>query len=130
MPTSTYCVQRIQKAKGDVKSNLKKKATLAGGSSADVKIGPDELRPKTDVVRTACQDACPASAIVFGNILDPKAKISRIKTADNKLKINRAYDLLNYIGTLPRTSYLARVKNPNPSMPRAKVIGRATINMH
>ncbi|HCL97467.1 MAG TPA: hypothetical protein DHW77_06860, partial [Verrucomicrobiales bacterium] len=130
MEKCTYCVQRIQKAKGDVKSNLKKKATLAGGSSADVKIGPDELRPKTDVVRTACQDACPASAIVFGNILDPKAKISRIKTADNKLKINRAYDLLNYIGTLPRTSYLARVKNPNPSMPRAKVIGRATINMH
>ena len=130
MEKCTYCVQRIQKAKGDVKSNLKKKATLAGGSSADVKISPDELRPKTDVVRTACQDACPASAIVFGNILDPKAKISRIKTADNKLKINRAYDLLNYIGTLPRTSYLARVKNPNPSMPRAKVIGRATINMH
>jgi len=42
----------------------------------------------------------------------------------------RNYELLHYIGTLPRTTYLARVKNPNPNMPGAKGIGRATINMH
>ena len=43
--------------------------------------------------------------------------------------IARNYDLLNYIGTRPRTSYLARVKNPNPAMPDAKFIGKATIHM-
>ncbi len=43
--------------------------------------------------------------------------------------LERNYDLLNYIGTRPRTSYLARVKNPNPKMPDAKFIGQATIHM-
>ena len=41
----------------------------------------------------------------------------------------RNYDLLNYVGTLPRTSYLARVKNPNKDMPDAKYRGQATIHM-
>ena len=44
--------------------------------------------------------------------------------------VERNYDLLQYIGTAPRTSYLARVKNPNPAMPGAERIGRATIHMH
>lgn len=130
MEKCTYCVQRIQAAKGKVKANLKKKAIAAGVPSEQVKIEDKELRVKTDSVKVACQDACPASAITFGNILDPKSKISRIKNTDNSLKINRAYDLLHYIGTLPRTSYLARVKNPNPAMPDGKTVGRATINMH
>lgn len=130
MEKCSYCVQRIQAAKGEAKSIFKNKAQAAGGNSADVKITDKELRPKTDSVVTACQSACPANAVTFGNILDPKAKISRIKTKDNKLKINRAYDLLNYIGTLPRTSYLARVKNPNPKMPGAAAVGRVTVNMH
>ncbi|MGB0145063.1 MAG: hypothetical protein ACPGAP_09850, partial [Akkermansiaceae bacterium] len=42
----------------------------------------------------------------------------------------RNYDLLQYIGARPRTSYLARVKNPNPKMPDAKFLGQATINIH
>jgi molybdopterin-containing oxidoreductase family iron-sulfur binding subunit len=44
-------------------------------------------------------------------------------------RLERAYDLLYYIGTRPRTSYLARVKNPNPAMPDAPYIGKATIHM-
>ncbi|MBT8037109.1 MAG: TAT-variant-translocated molybdopterin oxidoreductase [Verrucomicrobiae bacterium] len=126
----TYCVQRIQSAKGKVKANFKKKVTRLGVPSADVKIADSELRPKTDSVTSACQDACPSGAIVFGNLMDPKSVIRRIKSEDNKPILNRAYDLLNYIGTLPRTSYLARVKNPNPAMPDAKGVGRATITMH
>jgi molybdopterin-containing oxidoreductase family iron-sulfur binding subunit len=43
--------------------------------------------------------------------------------------LDRNYDLLNYIGTRPRTSYLARVKNPNPDMPDAPYIGQSTIHM-
>ncbi|BDS07815.1 molybdopterin oxidoreductase [Oceaniferula spumae] len=125
MEKCTYCVQRIQSAKGKVKANTKEKATAAGGSSVDVKMSAEELRPKVDSVRTACQDACPSSAISFGNMLDGnKAQVMRSR--DSK----RNYSLLNYIGTLPRTTYLARVKNPNPKMPHAKGIGRATITMH
>jgi hypothetical protein len=56
--------------------------------------------------------------------------ISRIKDENNKIINDRAYDLLNYIGTRPRTSYLARVKNPNTSMPGAKYVGKATVHMH
>jgi molybdopterin-containing oxidoreductase family iron-sulfur binding subunit len=41
----------------------------------------------------------------------------------------RSYELLHYIGTIPRTLYMARVKNPNPAMPDAQWIGRATIDM-
>ena len=78
---------------------------------------------KTDSVKTACQDACPAEAIRFGNLLDDKSSLVRAKGS------KRNYDLLNYIGTIPRTSYLARVKNPNKDMPDAKYAGQATIHM-
>ncbi len=125
MEKCTYCVQRIQSAKAKVKARLKNKATVAGGSSVDVKIADSELRPKLDSVRVACQDACPSSAITFGNLQDgDKAQVVRSRNSA------RNYELLHYIGTLPRTTYLARVKNPNPRMPGAKGIGRATINMH
>ena len=125
MEKCTYCVQRIQSAKAKVKANLKQKAIIAGGSSVDVKITDSELRPKLDSVRVACQDACPSSAITFGNLQDgDKATVVRSRNSA------RNYELLHYIGTLPRTTYLARVKNPNPKMPGAKGIGRATISMH
>ena len=63
-------------------------------------------------------------AISFGNLLDgDKSTMVRAKASE------RNYDLLNYIGTRPRTSYLARVKNPNPKMPDAKFVGKATIDM-
>ena len=125
MEKCTYCVQRIQAAKGKVKARLTEKANAAGGSSVDVTITDSELRPKEGSVRTACQDACPSSAISFGNMMLGKdAKVMRARDSQ------RNYSLLNYIGTLPRTTYLARVKNPNKNMPDAALIGRATINMH
>ncbi|MGJ8677554.1 MAG: TAT-variant-translocated molybdopterin oxidoreductase [Akkermansiaceae bacterium] len=125
MEKCTYCVQRIQSAKAKVKVNLKNKVDLLGLPSKDVKISDKELRPKLDSVRTACQDACPSSAITFGNLMDgTDAKVVRSRNSA------RNYELLHYIGTIPRTTYLARVKNPNPAMPDAQSIGRATINMH
>jgi molybdopterin-containing oxidoreductase family iron-sulfur binding subunit len=125
MEKCTYCVQRIQSAKGKVKENLKKKAIAAGVPSEQVNISDEELRPKLDAIRVACQDACPANAITFGNLMDgEKATVVRSRNS------SRNYELLHYIGTRPRTTYLARVKNPNPRMPDANGVGRATVHMH
>ncbi len=124
MEKCTYCVQRIQDAVIRQKRGQKQEALVAGKPSTEMKVNLNTLRIPVDSLKTACQDACPASAITFGNLLDEdKSVMGRTK------RIARNYDLLNYIGTLPRTSYLARVKNPNPKMPDAKFIGKATVHM-
>ena len=124
MEKCTYCVQRLKDAKIRQKRG-QKQATLAAGDSLDVTMNSEGLRIPVDSVKVACQDACPADAISFGNKLDgDQSRMMRAKG------IERNYDLLNYIGTRPRTSYLARVKNPNDKMPGAQFIGKATIHMH
>ncbi|MEM9283771.1 MAG: TAT-variant-translocated molybdopterin oxidoreductase [Verrucomicrobiota bacterium] len=105
----TYCVQRLSAAKAAAKA--------AAGDSPDVMV-------KTHSVSVACQDACGANAITFGNLMDPKDKINVAKSN------GRNYELLKYIGTRPRTSYLARIKNPNPKMPGAEMVGTVTARMH
>ena len=124
MEKCTYCVQRLQEAVIRQKRGQKQEALVAGKPSTEMTVNILTLRIPVDSVKTACQDACPAGAITFGNLLDEeKSVMVRSK------RIDRNYDLLNYIGTRPRTSYLARVKNPNPKMPDAKFIGKATIHM-
>lgn len=105
----TYCVQRLNGAKIAAKA--------AARDSADVQV-------KANSVTVACQDACSAGAITFGNL---KAEGDKILGAKNN---PRNYDLLKYIGTRPRTSYLARIKNPNPKMPGAELVGTVTSQMH
>ena len=124
MEKCTYCVQRLKDSTIRQKRG-QKQAALATGDSTATEIGVNTLRIPVDSVKVACQEACPADAISFGNLLDEdKSRMVRSKG------IERNYDLLQYIGTRPRTSYLARVKNPNADMPGAELIGKATINMH
>ncbi len=87
MEKCTYCVQRIRRAEFDAE---KEKRPVADGE-----------------VLTACQAACPAQAIVFGDINDPESKVKQSK--DSPLN----YALLADVNTRPRTTYLAELRNPN-----------------
>ena len=93
MEKCTYCVQRISRARIDAKNQ-----------GRDMKDG--------DVV-TACEAACPAQAIVFGDVNDPGSRVAKLKDSE------RSYGLLTELQTKPRTTYLAAVRNPNPQIPGA-----------
>lgn len=90
MEKCNYCIQRITAARIDAETERR------------------SLRP--DEVKTACQQACPTQAIVFGNLKDPAWQINERK------KRARDYSLLDELNTKPRTTYLAKVTNPNPAL--------------
>ena len=95
MEKCTYCIQRINERRIDAE-------TASVREEKKILIG-DELQ-------TACQQSCPAGAIVFGNINDPNSKVSKLKAQ------SRNYSLLGELNTRPRTTYLAEVRNPNPEL--------------
>jgi MoCo/4Fe-4S cofactor protein with predicted Tat translocation signal len=90
MEKCTYCVQRINVAKIEAEK---------------------ENRPVRDgEIQTACQAACPTQAIVFGDINNREAAVAKLKSES----LN--YGLLTELNTKPRTTYLAKLKNPNPEI--------------
>lgn len=91
MEKCTYCVQRISAAR-----------RLAERENRE--IGPHE-------VVVACQASCPTQAIRFGDLNDPASGMKALRSDP------RHYALLEELGTRPRTTYLARLRNPNPALP-------------
>ncbi len=90
MEKCTYCVQRIAAARID---------------------SDRDNRPIADgEVVTACQQACPTNAIVFGNLNDAGSQVAKLKAQE------LSYGLLAELNTKPRTSYMPRVRNPNPAI--------------
>jgi Fe-S-cluster-containing dehydrogenase component/anaerobic selenocysteine-containing dehydrogenase len=134
MEKCTYCVQRLERAKygskiaaaevaqgravietdagfrpegGSPSAYRKPKDPRAAGYDLDAQgrvIVPDGL------VDVACAQACPTRAITFGNVLNPHSRVARLKQTEGE------YLLLGELNTKPRTSYLPRVRNPNPEL--------------
>jgi len=90
MEKCTYCIQRIEEARITAERETR---TIRDGE-----------------VLTACQQVCPTNAIVFGNINDPNSQVSQLKGRPLH------YGMLAELGTQPRTTYLARLRNLNPEL--------------
>ena len=90
MEKCTYCVQRINHAR--------------------IESEKEGRQIRDGEITTACESACPTEAIVFGDINDPKSRVAQAKASP------RDYALLTELTTKPRTSYLAKVRNPNPAL--------------
>ncbi len=90
MEKCTYCVQRIRRT--EIRARR-------------------EQRPMRDgEIQTACQQTCPTGAIVFGDVADGSTRVSA------QMANGRVYQVLQDLGTMPRTRYLARIVNPNPEL--------------
>jgi Fe-S-cluster-containing dehydrogenase component len=93
MEKCTYCVQRINAAK--------------------IEAEKENRRVRDGEVVTACQQACPTEAIVFGDMNDKTSKVAQLKAQPHH------YALLEELQTLPRTTYLGAIRNPHPSLATA-----------
>jgi molybdopterin-containing oxidoreductase family iron-sulfur binding subunit len=87
MEKCTYCVQRIEEAR--------------------ISARRDGRPMKDGDIVTACAQACPAEAIIFGDLNDPRSRVAQVSAT------GRAYRLLAELGTHPRTTYLGKIRNPN-----------------
>jgi molybdopterin-containing oxidoreductase family iron-sulfur binding subunit len=121
MEKCSYCIQRISAARITASKEMLDEMDLHVRQRKRRDHNGPEGEPRTDQekeipyirdgeVLTACQAACPAEAIVFGDLNDRISKVRRLH--DSPLR----YDLLGELGVNPRTAYLAALRNPNPEL--------------
>ena len=116
MEKCTYCVQRINNTRIDIENmqvNIEEQIRKSSSDTdrAALQNQLDEgSRRLLDGLQSACQQACPTEAIVFGDLNDRGSRVSRLKEEPHD------YGLLEELTTKPRTTYLARFRNPNPEM--------------
>jgi MoCo/4Fe-4S cofactor protein with predicted Tat translocation signal len=108
MEKCTYCVQRINHARIDAK------IANNGEGEAIKLVGKNATDQTPGVLMTACQQACPTKAISFGAINRMDSEVTQWKREPTN------YDLLADLNTKPRTSYLAKLRNPNPAVEPAQ----------
>ena len=125
MEKCTYCVQRIRNAEIEVEREWKNRSGPllddAGKPKLD-KAGNEMRKPTEDKfgrpkildgdIVTACQQACPSQCITFGDLNDDASEVIKAKAEPHN------YGLLAELNTMPRTSYLAAIRNPNKNMPQ------------
>ncbi len=118
MEKCTYCVQRTNEAKIDFKLKNPGKRPSDGM--------PD------GIVQTACQQACPTSAISFGDILDKTSNGGKGSKIHQDREHQRSYMLLGFLNTRPRTTYMIGMKNPNENLRKAnmKPLGEVYVPSH
>jgi MoCo/4Fe-4S cofactor protein with predicted Tat translocation signal len=109
MEKCTFCIQRIEEAK------IARLVEAGARNKNEVPIGP---------FQTACQQACPSDAIVFGDQNDENSLVAKLR------KAQRGYTMFGYVNARPRITYLARLKNPNPRMPGAELVGNINASGH
>ena len=90
MEKCTYCVQRIH--------------------AAEIKAKLEDRDLRDSDVNVACQSACAMDAVKFGDITDPESEVSKAKA------LSHDYSLLKMLNTKPRTTYLAKLRNPHPDL--------------
>ena len=90
MEKCTFCVQRISEGKNSAK--------VRGEKVSDGEI------------QTACQQACPSQAIVFGDLNNPTSEVSKLS------RLSHGYRVLEELNVRPAITYLAKIRNPNPSL--------------
>ncbi|HEY1629288.1 MAG TPA: 4Fe-4S dicluster domain-containing protein, partial [Tepidisphaeraceae bacterium] len=116
MEKCTYCIQRIQGTRIEIEKmlvDLKEQARVAASETQRQMLLAQANQQEFQMLeqlQTACQQSCPTQAIVFGNINHPRTQITQLK------KEPTDYSLLYELTTKPRTTYLARITNPNPRL--------------
>jgi Fe-S-cluster-containing dehydrogenase component len=113
MEKCTYCVQRINRTRIEVEKmavDLSERSRQAANHEEQARLNEQAKTRRFEMFQglmTACQQACPTGAIVFGDIRERRSQVAMLKAQPHD------YTLLDELTTRPRTSYLARVTNAN-----------------